>query len=750
MRSECDDASGARHASVGTARGARAGMEWGKPELPDFRALRCAGTGTRVASVREAITRVAPGPGIVRYHCSILFPMAAFHPPHDRFATVLETAIVGILETDLDGRVVYANTRVCEMLAYPREALLGRSVLDLTEAGSVAASIEAITSVRTGSAGVSFRKQYVRGDGGILPAESTLNALRDANGEPVGILAILVDRGAQAQAEQQLLEREALQTYLVRLGDTLRPLADPGEIQAAAARVIGEHLDASRILYAEVSGESDQVFVVRHDFRQPGVPPVEGRHRFDDFGTFIAKEFRKGKTLAIGNVREVPEIGPEELAIYDALSFCAFLAVPLVKNGRIVAYLAANQRTPREWSAHDIAVIEETAERTWAAVQRAHAEAALREADRRKDEFLATLAHELRNPLSPIRTGVDILRLAVPPDPKSGAVLDMMSRQVFHMVRLVDDLLDVSRISSGKINLRRERLDLRDAIEVGIESVRPAVADAGHRLEVTLPDTPVPVAGDAVRLAQIVSNLLSNAVKYSPAGGLIQLAAREDQGRVELSVSDAGIGIAREMLPRVFDLFSQARTATALAQGGLGLGLAISKALAELHGGTIRVESRGEGCGSSFTVTLPLATPLPAAPAGPDARAVPAVRPLDVLVVDDNRDAADTLAMMLGLMGQRVTAAHNGADALRHAEKVPPAVVFCDIGMPGMSGYAVAAALRAMPAMSGSCLVAVTGWGTESDRDRALAAGFDLHVPKPIDAETVQRVLAAASGGLGC
>jgi PAS domain S-box-containing protein len=674
--------------------------------------------------------------------------MIAPHAPYDRFATILDTAVVGILETDLDGRIVYANSRACDMFGRDREALLGRSVLDLTDPDSIAGSVDAIQTVRSGSAGLALRKRYRRADGTALEAESTLNTIRDAGGAPVGIMAIIVDRTAQVEAERRLLEREALQTYLVRLGDMLRPLADAGDIQAAAARVVGEHMGASRILYAEVAGGSDDVFIVRHDYRQPGVPPVVGHHRFDDFGVFIAKELRKEKTLAIGNVREVPGIGPDELAIYDALSFCAFLAVPLVKDGRIVAYLAANQRAPRAWSAHDIAVIEETAERTWAAVQRAHAEAALREADRRKDEFLATLAHELRNPLSPIRTGVEVLRLSGPPTPEAGAVLDMMSRQVFHMVRLVDDLLDVSRISSGKIHLQRQRLDLRDAVDVGVESVRPAIVAAGHWLDLAVPDAPVPVDGDAVRLAQIVGNLLSNAVKYSHADGRIALALRVEGERAEISVSDDGIGIARELLPRIFDLFSQGRAAADLSQGGLGLGLAISKTLAELHGGTLTAESDGEGRGSRFKLTLPIAACSTAESDHGDHAPPAPMQPLDVLVVDDNHDAADTLAMMLELFGHRAEVVHGGADALTRAVRRTPQLVFCDIGMPGMSGHEVAAALRRMPALTGTLLVAVTGWGTSADRERALAAGFDVHVPKPIDAATVQRLLvqAGASG----
>jgi PAS domain S-box-containing protein len=677
--------------------------------------------------------------------------MPAFHTSADRFVTILDTAVVGVLESDLAGRLVYANRAACGMLAMPAEALIGRSVVDLTAAPSREDTRAALDAVRGGSPGLSFRKHYVRGDGALLAAETTLTTVRDDAGAPVGIVAILIDRTSHERAEAMQREREALQTYLVHLGDTLRPLADAGDIQAAAARVVGEHLGASRILYAEVAGDdADDVFIVRHDYRQPGVPPVEGRHRFDDFGAFIAKEFRKGRTLAIGNVRDVSEIGPDELAVYDALCFSAFLAVPLVKGGRIVAYLAANQTEPRAWSAHDVAVIEETAERTWAAVQRAYAEAALREADHRKDEFLATLAHELRNPLSPIRTGVEILRLTAGASPQSTAVLDMMSRQVTHMVRLVDDLLDVSRISRGKIHLQLAPMDVREAIAVGIESVRPALDAAGHALEVLAPPEPVYIHGDAVRIAQILSNLLSNAIKYSAAGGRITIALAAGADAVDVRVTDTGVGIAADVLPQVFDLFSQAQATASLSQGGLGLGLAIARRLAQLHGGRLVASSAGAGQGAQFTLTLPR---LPAASTtrGPldedaDALAAAPVPPREVLVVDDNRDAADTLSAVVGLLGHRVRVRYDGAAALAAAAAAVPDIVFCDIGMPEMSGYDVAAALRAMPAGDRPFLVAVTGWGTAEDRARALAAGFDEHVPKPIESATVRRLLAAAHG----
>ena len=359
---------------------------------------------------------------------------------------------------------------------------------------------------------------------------------------------------------------------------------------------------------------------------------------------------------------------------------------------------------------------------------------ALREADRRKDEFLATLAHELRNPLAPIRNGLEVLRVAAGNPAATAQAREVMERQLGHMVRLIDDLLDVARLNSGKIRLRPDSIDLRAAVEAAVEASRPAVDAGGHALSVTVPPARVPIHADPTRIGQVVSNLLTNAAKYTPDGGRIDVTVRQEGGTAVVRVTDTGVGIPADMLPRVFDLFTQVGENLDRSQGGLGIGLALVRKLAELHGGRVTAESPGPGRGSTFTVRLPVepgAAP-EAAPAADPADG-PRARPRKVLVVDDNADGAASLAMVLGLAGPRTETAHSGPAALAAAARFRPDVVILDIGLPGMDGYEVARAIRADARLGRPVLVAVTGWGTDQDRQRAAAAGFDHHLVKPVD-----------------
>ncbi|ESQ76159.1 response regulator [Asticcacaulis sp. AC402] len=365
---------------------------------------------------------------------------------------------------------------------------------------------------------------------------------------------------------------------------------------------------------------------------------------------------------------------------------------------------------------------------------------ALREADQRKDEFLATLAHELRNPLAPIRNGLQILRMA-PDGERADTVRDMMDRQLTHLVRLIDDLLDVSRVSRGKIDLRMERIAIQDAVKAALEASKPLIDAGMHALAVEVPEPPLWVDGDLTRLAQIVSNLLNNAAKYTPEGGRITLSVAPDGNQIEIRVKDSGIGIAPDMLRKVFELFTQVDQQLDRSQGGLGIGLALVQKLVEMHRGKAVAESEGIGHGSTFTVRLPLATEPDARPPEVDADRGLA-RPLDVLIVDDNCDSADTTRWMLELLGHRPRVANNGPAALIAARNHRPDVVLLDIGMPGMDGYEVCRTLRAMPEMDPVAIVAQTGWGQESDRRQAFDAGFDQHVTKPVSLDILTRVLS--------
>jgi signal transduction histidine kinase/ActR/RegA family two-component response regulator len=369
-------------------------------------------------------------------------------------------------------------------------------------------------------------------------------------------------------------------------------------------------------------------------------------------------------------------------------------------------------------------------------------EEALRSADRRKDEFLAILAHELRNPLAPIRNSLHILRLATPQDAIASRATEMMERQVSHMVRLVDDLLEVSRISRGKIDLRRELTDVSSVVRSALETSGPLIDAAGQHLVLEFPREPLQLHGDVVRLTQVVANLLNNASKYSEAGGRIWLTVRREGDSAVIAVRDTGRGIPPDQLARVFDPFVQIEHQPNRAKGGLGIGLTLVKRLVELHGGTVEARSEGPGRGSEFIVQLPLAAGLTAeAPAEAPADS-PALGRRRVLVVDDNRDAAESLGMVLELLGAEVFIASSGPEALDNLVARQPTVVLLDIGMPGMDGFEVARRIRQQPRFHHVTLIALTGWGQEGDRRLSQAAGFDHHLIKPADIQTLQGLLA--------
>lgn len=371
-------------------------------------------------------------------------------------------------------------------------------------------------------------------------------------------------------------------------------------------------------------------------------------------------------------------------------------------------------------------------------------ESRLRESDRRKDEFLATLAHELRNPLAPIRNAVQIMRLTR----DSSQVQEMLERQVNHLVRLVDDLLEVSRVTRGRIELRRERVPLATIVESALETSRPLMEAAEHRLAVVMPAEPLILEADAMRLAQVLANLLNNAAKYTDPGGHIELSVERHEEVAVIRIRDNGVGISAEMLPRIFDMFTQLERSSRQAQGGLGIGLTLVQNLVKAHGGSVHASSRGPGQGSEFTVRLPLAAEQGAVvrdmcPAAPSWKGA-----LRLLVVDDNRDVANSLGMLLRFTGSAVEIVHDGAAALHAIDHWHPDVVFLDLGMPGMDGFEVARRVRAQPSLREVTLVALTGWSQEEDCRRARLAGFDHHLIKPVNLATLETLLAAVEADM--
>ena len=361
-----------------------------------------------------------------------------------------------------------------------------------------------------------------------------------------------------------------------------------------------------------------------------------------------------------------------------------------------------------------------------------------------KNEFLATLAHELRNPLAPIRTGLQVLRRTPTGEPIT-RTLDMMERQLSHLIRLIDDLLDVSRITRGKLELRKQEVPLSVLLSNAVEASRPLIDAGRHTLTISVPDDPIMLTVDPTRIAQVVSNLLNNAAKYTPHGGVIALTARRKDDTVQIQVTDNGIGLSPQMLTKVFEMFSQVDPSITRSQGGLGIGLTLARRLTEMHNGSVEATSAGPGAGSTFTVTLPCNDHAQTSAANDSVR--PQADPTShshshrVLIVDDQLDVAQSLRDLLSLLGYDTRIASNGPEALRVAGDFKPELVFLDIGLPGMTGYEVARSLRALKTTPQPRLVAITGWGDAHHVSLAQEAGFDQHLTKPVDPLEIERIL---------
>ena len=678
--------------------------------------------------------------------------------------------------------------------------------------------------------------------------------LHDGSGRVAGMYCTVMETTSRVQSER----RAALE---LKLSDALHPLGTPDEVLATASGLLGEELGLSRATYAEVD-DAGLSFTVRHQWNAGGALELSrATYPLDGFGPAIAALTRAGETFAVDDIETDPRC-TEARPIFRAEAAAAVLTVPLMRGGRLVGFLSLNRAQPCHWSEADVRFTRETAERTWAALETARAQAALRAerdrsryifdtmvegfglmtpdwtiatmnaeglricrmtanqvighnywelfpevngsgaeamlrrvmetreagavehrlsptggrsgwneirafptqdggiavffreitdrkqaeeqlklADQRKDEFLAMLAHELRNPLAPISAAAMLLDMGSLNETRVRHSSAIIGRQVRHMTRLVDDLLDVSRVTRGLIELERSLLDVRAVVDEAVEQVRPQLGARRQRLALHLPSQPLMVEGDRARLVQVLANLLGNAVKYTPEDGAIGVQAEAREGKLVLTVSDNGIGMEPELTARAFDLFAQAKRSSDRSQGGLGLGLALVRNLVELHGGTVTCASPGLGQGSTFTLSLPLAASAVAVQPQPGAASRRAGG-LRLLVVDDNVDAATTLAMLLEASGHEVFIEHESLRALELARSARPDACLLDIGLPDIDGNELARRLRAQPETAHSVLIAVSGYGQEADRRLALDAGFAHHLVKPVDLDDLMAVLA--------
>jgi signal transduction histidine kinase len=419
----------------------------------------------------------------------------------------------------------------------------------------------------------------------------------------------------------------------------------------------------------------------------------------------------------------------------------AYACNPLVIDAQLLGTLSFASRTKDTFSAEEIAVFETISHYVTLAYERIRLVEKLKDTDRRKDEFLATLAHELRNPLAPVRNSVAVIRHSSTDSGMIERATAIMDRQLSHMVRLIDDLLDVARITTGKLELRKARVELSTLLMNAVEANRPLIDQMGHELKLALPP-PIQLHADPVRLTQVISNLLNNAAKYTDKGGRIVVAAIRQGDEAVVTVTDSGVGIPVDMQRRIFDTFAQVDRSLTRSQGGLGLGLTLVKQLIELHGGTVSVHSDGPGTGSEFTIRLPIAQPESAVDAPATLSGTRDYVTLKVLIVDDNLDAAESLATILRFQGNEVTSASDGHDALRIAESIRPDVIILDIGLPGLDGYEVARRIRSQPWGAAMLLVAVSGWGQPEDKRRSVEAGLSFHLTKPVNPVDIEQLLA--------
>jgi PAS domain S-box-containing protein len=620
-----------------------------------------------------------------------------------RYRDLFENANDMIYTHDLAGRITSINRRALETFGYTREVIEGRSIAELVPPEYLSIIYDAFERKLGGQTEPTvYELEAVCRDGRRVPLEvSSRLIVRD--GRPVGVQGIARDISERRRAMEALRESE----------ERLRLALDAGKIGAWDWDIL-----RNSVVWSERT----------YEFH--GLAPGTFGGRVEDFVALVHPDDAAGVSEAIRQAVEEGKPYSQEFRIVRPSGEVRWIST----NGRVLP--GADGRPARMLGA----AIDVT--------ERRAAEEALREAGRRKDEFLAMLAHELRNPLSPIRNATQVLKMIGPADAQVHQLSAMIERQVTHLARLVDDLLDVSRISRGKILLRKERLDLVALVRSAVEDHRALLAGTGLTLAGEFPDEPLWVAGDPTRLAQVVGNLLHNANKFTDAGGRVGIRlTSEPDGTAVIAVRDSGIGMDPDMLARLFEPFSQADRSLDRSRGGLGLGLALVKGIVELHGGSVRASSAGLGQGSEVTVRLP---PRPEGPTpGKAGFSIPsACRPLRILVIEDHADAAESLRMLLEFSGHQVAVAHAGQRGLEIARDFQPEVVLCDIGLPGgMDGYAVARALRADPDQSMAALIALSGYGQEEDQRKARQAGFDRHLTKPVDPGTLTRLLEALTVG---
>jgi PAS domain S-box-containing protein len=672
-------------------------------------------------------------------------------------AAVVESSDDAIISKTLDGVITSWNSGAERIFGYTAAEVLGKPITILIPEDHPDEEPAILQRLQRGERIDHYETVRVRSDGTRLDISLTVSPIRDANGVIIGASKIARDITRQKRLEVELQEHTHILKQLHSVGASIAGQLDlPTLIQTvtdAARRLSGGKFGAFFYKSASAEGQAYQLFKLSgaagEAFETLGLPGN---------APMFAATFRGEAAIRCADISADARFGLLEshLGVPGRPPVRSYLAVPVTsRSGEVLGGLffghpevgIFTERAERlvKGIAAQAAIAIDNAQLYEAAQReirtRERAEATLRERDRRKDEFLATLAHELRNPLAPIRQAAQIAKARRATGAQKRWSHDVIARQVQHMARLLDDLLDISRITGGTLELRTEMTDLAAIIDAAVETARPVIDAKEHELSVETPSEPVYLSADPLRLAQVLSNLLTNAAKYTDSRGKIRVAATRFADSIVVRVADNGIGIPPESLSAVFTMFSQVKAAQDRSDGGLGIGLSLSRGLVELHGGTIEARSAGSGQGSEFIVELPIVC----RPVRPRNRTSPtsgdAVVSRRVLVADDNCDAANSLAILLGLDGHEVTVVHDGRGAIAAFDAIQPEVVMLDIGMPDLDGYEVARYMRRGTLGRAVTLIAITGWGQDSDKARALAAGFNHHFTKPIGPEVLRGLL---------
>jgi PAS domain S-box-containing protein len=653
-----------------------------------------------------------------------------------------------VITTDAEGRVSLLNGVAEAMTGWKNDEALGRPLGEVfrivNECSRMPVETPAQRALNEGViVGLANHTVLIRRDGTESPIDDSAAPVRDADGQIIGCVLVFRDITARRQSEEAMRKRSEQLRHLADIATRLTAAADvssvAGIVTEEARNLIGAH--------QAVLG-----FTIDQSWSQ-SISRVSLSDKYAPWRSYVEAPNGTGIYSVVCRSNAPMRLTQAELEAHPAWNgfgahalnhppLRGWLAAPMVaRDGQNLGLIQLSDKYEGEFTADDEAVLVQLAQMASVAVENARLVESLQEADHRKDEFLATLAHELRNPLAPLRNGVQTMKLA-PNNPQAlEQSQSMMDRQLSHLVRLVDDLMDVSRITRGKIDLRMERVELARVVALAIETSRPLIDERHHRLRVDHPPNPIYVNADVTRLSQVFANLLTNAAKYTEPGGTITVTTSANAREAAVAIRDSGSGIPAAMLPRVFEMFTQVDHSLERSQGGLGIGLTLVKRLTEMHGGSVEAKSDGPGLGSEFTVRLPVAA---GTGSGPVSRSEPAAQPAPsrrILVADDNRDSAFSLAMMLRLMGNETEVAYDGAEAVELASRFRPDVIFLDIGMPNLNGYDAARQIRAHEWGKMIVLVALTGWGQEEDRRRSEQAGFDVHMVKPVDPSALAALL---------